>query len=197
MVFGLLCVKRGRACVCVPLIIHPTRLSIWRVCSDTFSLLLQCIKCLRMWRRSMMSWTMPWVWEFTDYGRTCYCMLCTLSLGCNCWMWRGAQVTSPSVSWSMSGLSKSWRSGGRCVPCRRRHGRTYPTITPQRTGPGNRGPWFVTSTRRCWEWASRKLTAWASPLVRLHSYTFKDPEITGVYTKSRLCLEKPDVLFVR
>lgn len=59
---------------------------------DFFSMFLQCIKCLRTWRRSMISWTMPWVWEFTDYGRTFYCMRCTLSLGHNSWMWRGVQV---------------------------------------------------------------------------------------------------------
>lgn len=74
------------------------------------------------------------------------------------------QATLPSVSWNMFVLSKSGRSGGWCGPRRHHHGRTFPTTTllKKRTGPGNPGLWSVTSTRRCWKWASRKPTAWAS-----------------------------------
>lgn len=46
---------------------------------------------------------------------------------------RCPQVTSPSVSWTTSVFSRSDRA----------------TAQRTRTGPGNPGPWCVTSTRRC------------------------------------------------
>ena len=47
---------------------------------------------MRTWRRSMTPWTMPWVWGFTDCGKTRCSTSCTPSPGWDSWMWPVEQV---------------------------------------------------------------------------------------------------------
>lgn len=63
----------------------------WWICSVSLSAL-QCIRCLRMWRRSTTLWTTPWVWGSIDCGRTRCCTSCTHSPGRSFWMWLAEQV---------------------------------------------------------------------------------------------------------
>lgn len=182
-----------------------------------FSSLFQCIRSLRMWHKSTMSWTTPWVWGSTDSGRTCCCTSCTPNPVLGSWMWRVEQVRQMcppctreilklsshlrwvwdpllqvilrSVSWTTSAHSKRGRGGGRHGPARRQRGRTFQRGTPTRTDPWSPRPWCVTSTRRCWMWASRKLTAWASPVVsfRMTSQTFEQDADVKLTLVSGLC----------